>query len=424
MAARRSIAFDKEPTALAMAQTMLGKVEGQDRAALMDYMHTGGQNIDPQTRAWCAAFINSSLQQAGYKGTGSDLARSFLEWGQRVEPGQIQPGDVGVWARGNDPMYGHTGLVKSYDPKTGQVVLVSGNVGAPGQGAVAEQTMDTRTALGFRRATEKAEAMAAAGYSPEQIQKAFLDTIAGPESGGAYDVMYGGKKFTDFSKHPGVYTPIESGPNRGKKSSAAGRYQFLEKTWQDIAGRYRLKDFSPENQDKAAWALAAETYAQQTKGGKLEEALKSGDPARINAAADILKTVWTSMPGGIEQQGYGGKTFADVYGKALGASQAPAPADSPSEGGGRFGGTGLGTPAAAATAAADPWWKRMGKALGGAGATNFGVGGAAPAALPPTPGAAVTQLQPVAPIDPRQQEAQRQQLAMALARLNQGTLWG
>jgi hypothetical protein len=101
-------------------------------------------------------------------------------------------------------------------------------------------------------------------------------------------------------------------------------------------------------------------------------------------------------------------------------------ADSPSEGGARFGGTGLGTPAVA-TADADkkkrPWWKKM---LGdvAAGATNFGGGGAAPAPLAPSPGAAVSQLQPVSPVNPQQQEMQRQMLAQALARLNQGTLWG
>ena len=49
-----------------MAKTVLGYGEGKDRAALIDYMKTGSQNIDPANRAWCASFINASLAQAGY----------------------------------------------------------------------------------------------------------------------------------------------------------------------------------------------------------------------------------------------------------------------------------------------------------------------------------------------------------------------
>lgn len=133
---------------LDIASSMLGKTEGRDRAAIMDYLTTGGVNLDPATLAWCAAFVNSTLEQAGIKGTGSNMARSFLKWGEQVE-GTPQPGDIGVWPRG-DPSgpYGHVGFVESVDPNTGTVTLLAGNQG----NAVSAKAYPMASALGFRRA--------------------------------------------------------------------------------------------------------------------------------------------------------------------------------------------------------------------------------------------------------------------------------
>ena len=133
-----------------VARQMLGKTEGRDRAALMDYLKTGGANLDPATTAWCAAYVNSTLEQAGYSGTGSNMARSFLEWGNAVE-GDPQPGDVGVWPRGSDQTKGHVGFVESYDPKTGTVQLLAGNQGD----AVSSKPWSFANALGFRRPDEQ-----------------------------------------------------------------------------------------------------------------------------------------------------------------------------------------------------------------------------------------------------------------------------
>lgn len=155
-------------------------------------------------------------------------------------------------------------------------------------------------------------------------QKALLNTIAGPESGGRYNVIYGGGRFDDFSKHPGQAVRIQTGPNAGRTSSAAGKYQFLGSTWQDQAGKLGLADFSPANQDKAAWNLAAETYKGKT-GQDLDAVLQSGDPAALANVGKVLNPIWTSLPGGIEQ-GTNTDWFVSTYQRALNAGASPAQA--------------------------------------------------------------------------------------------------
>lgn len=151
------------------------------------------------------------------------------------------------------------------------------------------------------------------------VARALLETIAGPESAGDYNVIYGGSQFDSYADHPRQYVTITSGPNKGKKSSAAGKYQFLGSTWDDIAERYDIPDFSPANQDLAAWYLAKEEYRRDT-GRDLEADLQAGDLSRVPAS---LRNQWTSMPGGIEQ-GINASAFANAYAQHLGQPVTPA----------------------------------------------------------------------------------------------------
>lgn len=146
--------------------------------------------------------------------------------------------------------------------------------------------------------------------------RALLEVISQTESTG-YNVIYGGSTLSqygkDYSDHPRVFIPIKGGPNEGEKSSAAGRYQFLSSTWDDIAKRYNLKDFSPENQDRAAWYKAQERYYSETKRN-LQADLQSGDAKLINSIGVALNREWTSLVGGIEQsKQYNKQTFESKF---------------------------------------------------------------------------------------------------------------
>lgn len=128
--------------------------------------------------------------------------------------------------------------------------------------------------------------------------RAFLDTIASTESPG-YNVIFGGKRVESLGKHPGIYVPITKGPNAGKKSSAAGRYQFLEDTWNEESAKLGITDFSPASQDAVAWNYAKSIYKSKTKRDLLSD-ISSNNPKLVSYAAGVLNKTWTSLPGGIE----------------------------------------------------------------------------------------------------------------------------
>lgn len=140
--------FDRSSTRTPMdfARAMIGRGEVPDRAVLQEYLKNGGQNLDPLTTAWCAAFVNASLQQAGVQGTGRLNARSFMKWGQPVNT--PRPGDIAVFSRGNPNGWtGHVGFFQGYD-KNGGIQVLGGNQG----NAVSIKSFPADRLLGFRRA--------------------------------------------------------------------------------------------------------------------------------------------------------------------------------------------------------------------------------------------------------------------------------
>ena len=130
--------------------------------------------------------------------------------------------------------------------------------------------------------------------------RALLDMIAYNESRGSYNIRYGGDQaieITDFSDHPRKAERITRGYNTGKKSSAAGRYQFITSTWDDISKQEGITDFTPESQDRAAYALAVRDYEARNPGRDLLKDLQSGTPEDLNRIGRSLSQTWTSLPG-------------------------------------------------------------------------------------------------------------------------------
>ena len=123
-------------------------------------------------------------------------------------------------------------------------------------------------------------------------EKAFLDMIAvseGTKGKGddGYNVLVGGHLFHDYSDHPRLRIICNS---RGLVSTAAGRYQLLERYFDAYKAQLHLSDFSPASQDAIA--------LQQIKECHALDDIEAGD---FDAAVARCAHIWASLPGA----GYG-----------------------------------------------------------------------------------------------------------------------
>jgi len=116
--------------------------------------------------------------------------------------------------------------------------------------------------------------------------RAFLDTLAFAEGTRAnYNYIFTFVTFNSYADHP--RRKICSG---GLCSTAAGRYQFLSKTWDGLAPGLGLGDFTPPNQEKAALEIIR-------RQGAYNNVLRSSVYENFTAALQKLNTTWASLPG-------------------------------------------------------------------------------------------------------------------------------
>lgn len=113
---------------------------------------------------------------------------------------------------------------------------------------------------------------------------AFLRVVRaceGTATDDGYRTMFGYEKFTSFADHPRKL--IVKG---GYRTTAAGAYQFIIDTWDEVRVKYNLPDFSPESQDAGAVGLLIRRDAI--------EPLRAGN---LDLAVDRCNEEWASLPG-------------------------------------------------------------------------------------------------------------------------------
>jgi muramidase (phage lysozyme) len=137
------------------------------------------------------------------------------------------------------------------------------------------------------------------------VQK-FLDFL-GKAEGADYDVIVGGKKFNDFSKHPRIVgLRTKEGP-----STAAGKYQITKTTYDDFAPKLGITDFSPRSQDRIAVAIFQK-----------EKALSDIERGDFNAAISKLGRRFASLPSSPYSQPKRSQKFVDMQLGVVGLASA------------------------------------------------------------------------------------------------------
>ncbi len=134
---------------------------------------------------------------------------------------------------------------------------------------------------------------------------AFLDTIAFSEIGPALlkasDDGYNVLVSSTWLK-PLLFSPYDDHPRRlihlgaHLQSTAAGRYQTLERNYDFYRAKLGLEDFSPESQDLIAWQQISECRGAVA-------AIDGGD---LTPAVSAVRHLWASFPGA----GYGQREVA------------------------------------------------------------------------------------------------------------------
>jgi uncharacterized protein (TIGR02594 family) len=123
----RTQQFMKVPPWLVIARAEMGVCVhpvGSSHPRIGEYHeHAGISGYDDKV-SWCSSFINWSLAQVGITGTGSALARSWLDWGQPLEEPVLGCVTV-LWREEPASWKGHVGYYLHHDAEN--VHLLGGN---------------------------------------------------------------------------------------------------------------------------------------------------------------------------------------------------------------------------------------------------------------------------------------------------------
>ena len=146
---------------------------------LRDAIKASGK-IDPAFTAWCASFMNMTMEDVGLQGTKSNLAKSFLGIGTPLSTPQV--GAIAVFNRTSNPTFGHVGIISRVNDD-GTITVLGGNQSK----SVKESTFSTANIAGYRDVGQRAySALGDKTNTPGEIgaanrsREAMRDSFRGP----------------------------------------------------------------------------------------------------------------------------------------------------------------------------------------------------------------------------------------------------
>lgn len=130
-----------------------------------------------------------------------------------------------------------------------------------------------------------------------------------------YRVAGGGKTILpDLSTYRTVPWDFTQTDGKRNTSTAAGAYQFLKGTWEDVSGKLGLTDFTPRSQDLAALEL-------MRRNGSLADVLAGDFASAVNKDG----RTWASLPSSPYKQNRRSMGFvSEALGVPIGSPEAPA----------------------------------------------------------------------------------------------------
>lgn len=123
---------------------------GNNKTVVEFFKKAGHPEVKTDSTPWCSAFVGAILADAGFVGTHSLLARSWLTWDGALKVTKPSYGDIVVFKRGSSTWEGHVAFFVREE--AGYVYALGGNQ----SDSVCYMKFPKANVIGYRRPVEGA----------------------------------------------------------------------------------------------------------------------------------------------------------------------------------------------------------------------------------------------------------------------------